>query len=283
MTSRQSWQKMKRQHVAAVEKLLRLNERWYMNACMRYLKNLKSKDSTIWILDDRDCLPAAIIIQYRQSLLPVLCGKKNIPVPDFLCSPFGIVSVHSLQGCTNDVLVIETALEKTGLYAREKRNYDIMCIEPGSNIALAADVPSGLVIRKPQRKDIDELAALHAAYELEEVLPAASEFNPSFSRLNFERIFLNEQMLVAELGGRLIGKINTNAVTFTRFQVGGVYVHPDCRGLGIAGRMAAAFVKSLLAQGRGISLFVNKTNLAARKVYLKIGFEISGDYSISYY
>jgi predicted GNAT family acetyltransferase len=130
---------------------------------------------------------------------------------------------------------------------------------------------------------MNALAALQAAYEREEVLPTASEFNATASRLNIERIFTREQMLVAELDGRLVGKINTNAITFTRYQVGGVYVLPDYRGKGIARRMAGAFIDSLIAQGRGISLFVKKTNHAARSVYQRIGFDILGDYRISYY
>jgi len=42
-------------------------------------------------------------------------------------------------------------------------------------------------------------------------------------------------------------------------------------------------VDSLAAQGRGISLFVNKTNTAARRVYQRIGFETTGDYRIDYF
>jgi predicted GNAT family acetyltransferase len=95
-----------------------------------------------------------------------------------------------------------------------------------------------------------------------------------------ERLFKTEQVLVAELDGRVVGKINTNAVTFTRRQIGGVYVHPDYRGMGIARRMAGEFASSLVS---GISLFVRKSNTAARNVYLGIGFEIAGDYRISYY
>jgi predicted GNAT family acetyltransferase len=47
--------------------------------------------------------------------------------------------------------------------------------------------------------------------------------------------------------------------------------------------MTTEFVESLTAQGRGVSLFVKKTNTAARRVYLRIGFEIMGDYRINYY
>jgi predicted GNAT family acetyltransferase len=65
--------------------------------------------------------------------------------------------------------------------------------------------------------------------------------------------------------------------------VGGVYVHPDFRGMGIARRMATEFAASLIGQGRGVTLFVKKSNLAARRLYASLGFVRCEDYRISYY
>jgi predicted GNAT family acetyltransferase len=271
------WKKMKKSQIAGAQELLKANERWCVNACGRFLKG----GSPVWILGGKKGVPSALVIQARQTLLPVLCDQEKVPQPRFLRSFFG-PHLHSLQGRKSDMLVMEKALEEMRLYAVEKKDYDIMCLDhPPLSCHLTA--PMNLVIRKPVPRDMDALAALHAAYEKEEVLPAASVFRPAASRRNIERIFAEEQILVAELGGYLIGKINTNAVTFTRCQIGGVYVHPDYRGLGIAGRMTFEFAVSLAAQGRGISLFVNKTNIAARRVYQRIGFEIMGDYRIDYF
>jgi predicted GNAT family acetyltransferase len=47
--------------------------------------------------------------------------------------------------------------------------------------------------------------------------------------------------------------------------------------------MTAAFAEALLAQGKGLSLFVKKRNAAACKVYRKIGFSSIADYRITYY
>jgi ribosomal protein S18 acetylase RimI-like enzyme len=273
------WRKIKKSQIAGAEELLRANERWCMNACGKFLKG----GSPVWVLGGKKGVPSALVIQARQTLLPVLCDQETVPPPRFLRSIFGgKVSLHSLQGRKDDALVMEKALEKMGLYALEKKDYDIMCLDHPP-ISCRSSAPLNLIIRKPVPEDMNALAVLHAAYEREEVLPAASEFRPAASRMNIERIFAEEQMLVAELGGSLIGKINTNAVTFTRYQIGGVYVHPDYRGLGIAGRMTFEFVESLAARGKGISLFVNKSNTAARRVYQRIGFEITGDYRIDYF
>jgi predicted GNAT family acetyltransferase len=82
---------------------------------------------------------------------------------------------------------------------------------------------------------------------------------------------------------RIVGKINTNAASFTRLQVGGVYVLPEYRGLGIGRRMTAAFTGELIQQGRGLTLFVKKNNPAARSIYDRAGFTAAADYRISYY
>jgi uncharacterized protein len=276
---RKSWLKMKKPQIAGVEEFLRANERWCMNACGRFLKG----GSSVWMLGGRKAPPSGLVIRSGRTLLPVLCDQETVPPPRFLRSILGgEVFLHSLQGRKDDVLVMEKALEEMRLYAAEKKDYDIMCIDHPP-VSRHITAPVNLVIRKPVPRDMDALAALHAAYEQEEVLPAASEFHPAASRQNIEHIFAEEQMLVAVLDGCLVGKINTNAVGFTRYQIGGVYVHPDYRGMGIAGRMTSEFVVSLAAQGRGISLFVKKSNIAARRVYLRIGFEIAGDYRIDYF
>jgi ribosomal protein S18 acetylase RimI-like enzyme len=272
-----SWRKIRKSPEAGARELLRANEQWCMNACGRFIKG-----SPVWALGRKDA-PSALVIDSRQTLLPVLCGQKTVPPPRFIRGIFGgKVSLHSLQGRKDDVLVMEKALEEMGLYAAEKIDYDIMRIDCPPMPCHSAS-PLNLVIRRPVPQDMNALAALHAAYEQEEVLPTAAEFNAAVSRMNIERIFAEEQMLVAALDGRLIGKVNTNAAAFTRCQIGGVYVHPDYRRLGIAGRMTSDFVKSLAVQGRGVSLFVKKTNTAARRVYLRTGFEILGDYRIDYF
>ena len=275
------WQKMKAQHAAAAEKLLQSQERWCMNACHRYL-NRESMKGRVWVLEGRGGELQALVVFVRQALLPVFRGLNKIPSPHFLWSLYGTVPIHSVQGITEDALVMEAALRTLGLPAAQSNDYDLMCIDGAPSDYQTAG-PAGLRIRKPETRDMDDLIQLHAGYEKEEVLTDSSDFNPVISRFHTERIIAQEQVLVAEIGGRLVGKINTNARAFTRCQIGGVYVHPDYRGRGIAQRMSGEFTASLAAQGLGVSLFVRKTNDSARRVYERIGFSQAGSYRVSYY
>jgi len=260
--------------------MLKHNERLCMNACGRYIRR-EALNGEVWTLHDEIGELSALIVHSGNGLMPIL-HVRNFPPPQFLCGLFGKIPVNSLQGKEDDVIRMEAEMEKMGLFASEKIDFDVMCIDRQPDTVQYAG-PAGLVIRKPQLSDMESLVALHAAYEKEEVLSSGKELNLSVSRMNTQKIFANQQMLVAELDGRLVGKINTNAVTFTRYQVGGVYVHPEYRGMRIAQKMAGEFIADLVSQGRGISLFVKKSNAAARSVYLNIGFETIGDYRINYY
>lgn len=252
-----------------------------MNACSRYI-NRESLKGEVWVLRDEAGEVSAVLVHAGQGLLLARRGLSRLFAPSFLRGFFGAVSIHSLQGKKCDVLDMETGMEKIGLFATEKIDFDLMCINRQPR-GFSSAGPARLTVRGPRADDLDSLVELHAAYEKEEVLSGGRELSPAVSRLHMEKIFAKEQMLVAEFGGRLIGKINTNAAAFTRYQVGGVYVHPDYRGMGIARRMAGEFVAGLVAQGRGISLFVKKSNPAARRVYQSIGFETIDNYRINYY
>jgi predicted GNAT family acetyltransferase len=171
-------------------------------------------------------------------------------------------------------------MTEMGLDVREGIDYDLMGLdrEPSRK-----NGPPGLILRRPGIMDMNGLFVLQAGYEKEEVIPRGAEFNPAACRLTLQHLMEEDQILAAELEGRLVGKINLSARSFSRCQIGGVYVHPDYRGRGIARRMIAEFIRPLLARGWGITLFVKKNNSAARAVYRGLGFEFCADYRISYY
>ncbi len=71
--------------------------------------------------------------------------------------------------------------------------------------------------------------------------------------------------------GQVIFKADLGAVTARTCQVQGVWVRPDLRGRGIATAALAAVVRHALTLAPNISLYVNDYNLAARRLYAKLG------------
>jgi ribosomal protein S18 acetylase RimI-like enzyme len=274
---------MRKRDTVLPESILRTQEPWCVAACGRFLKYRATHDP-VWTLRNKTGHVAALIVQSKQNLLPVFCGQQDIPPPRFLRGLFSGIEVHSVQGLRDDIIALEAAMMQLGLQKAERHiEYDLMCIDRPPNSYCLSAGPTDLIIRKPQFTDMDAFAALHAGYEQEEVLPEGAVFSPAASRMNTEQIMSGEQALVAELRGRIVGKINTSAASFTRLQIGGVYVNPQYRDRGIACRMVAEFVTALIAQGKGVSLFVKKSNPAARAVYARLGFKTLGDYWISYF
>jgi uncharacterized protein len=278
------WRKMKNRESEkkAAETLLRTNENRCVSACGRFL-SLDETKGHVWMLTGNKTNISALIIYCKGTVVPVLCGKKELPSPDFLKEFVKKKKIHSLQGQKEEVLVLENILKQMGAQTSDFFDYDLMSLDKQPDLKCFSSGPVNLVLRAPRLIDLDAIAPLQAAYEKEEVLPRGSSLSPATSRVNLAQIIAKGQILCVEINGRVVGKININAVSFTRYQVGGVYVHPDFRNKGIARRMAAEFIASLINTGRGVTLFVKKTNLHAQRLYAGLGFTISGDYRITYF
>jgi hypothetical protein len=274
------WRKIKSKDISRIENMLLDVESDYVSACARFLARVESRDS-IWLLGGKKNEISALVINSRSAFLPVFRGNKEIGDLKSLKGLLRKKEIHSVQGLKDEVIILEDVLNQNGAKISETNDYDLMLLDKQPRRGKSR--PSNLALRVPRMIDLDELAPLQAAYEKEEVLPAGSVFSPAASRVNIANIIANGRLLAARLDGRLVGKINVNAVSFTRYQVGGVYVHPDFRGMGIARCMAEEFISSLVSDGRGVTLFVKKNNVAARRLYLGLGFTVTGDYRITYY
>jgi ribosomal protein S18 acetylase RimI-like enzyme len=174
-------------------------------------------------------------------------------------------------------------MEGQGYFASERIDYVLMSLDSGPKPEALRAGPAGLVLRPPLPGDEGPLFDLQSVYEQEEVLPRNADFYAPACRLNLQHILSSESVLVAELDGQMVAKINTSAQSFTKYQIGGVYVRPDCRGRGICTKMTAVFAQGLLERGRGVTLFVKKRNKAAIKAYHKAGLRSLADYRITYY
>ena len=297
------WRKTESQELANAETWLRERERYCVAASARFLElkeNPHLSRCRVWrLLNEEKSRPSALLIQNRSSLFPVFgfgsCiphnnTPVNIPGPRFLSRFLGKVNIHSVHGLKEDAELLESLMEEQGYFAAERIEYHLMSLDidpffhPSDKIPETAlrQIP-GLVLRKPEPKDEEQLFKLQAVYEQEEVLAKKSVFNPAACRLGLSKLLQKQEVLVSQLDGQVVGKINTSAASFTRLQIGGVFVRPDYRGLGIGAAMSLTFTQKLLEKGKGLTLFVKKRNIAAQKIYKKAGFSVIADYRISYY
>ncbi|MDR2662899.1 MAG: GNAT family N-acetyltransferase [Treponema sp.] len=232
----------------------------------------------------------ALLMYSRRTLYPVFhlprdaAGEfmaRGVSLPPFFSLIQSGAPLHAMQGLAEDVDLLEISLNRKGFFASSSCDYELHSFDgilPRDDRGLP-----GLVIRRPEAADIDCLFPLQQDYEVQEVIPEGAVFNPAVCRRTLELLVGEGTMLIAELEGRIAGKININAQSFTRFQIGGVYVIPQLRNLGIARAMTAALIRKYGPLKQKFSLFVKKTNVPARRVYRSIGFAKIADYRINYY
>ncbi|MDR1867550.1 MAG: GNAT family N-acetyltransferase [Treponema sp.] len=257
-----------------MEQFLRRHERRCVAACSLYLHN----EASVWALSTGTTIDS-LIVQAGGLLFPIL--RSHISTLPFLKPIITDRSFVTVNGLKADVSIVEQVLRMYNVSAFDRRDYDLM--ELNQRPVLPQSLPVHIHVRKAAKTDINELFPLQAAYEREEVLPRGSAFNPSLCRLNLEHILNTEQVLVAEYDSHIIGKVHTNAASFSRIQIGGVYVFPAYRRRGIAKLLCGVFAQSYIEKGIGVSLFVNKQNESAQKLYRCLGFQPIADYRVCYF
>jgi GNAT superfamily N-acetyltransferase len=281
------------------ETFLKSNEMYCVAACARFRSLNYFKDS-VWLLEAGGKSASALLLHSRQTLFPVFNGQQ-VPVPELMRRFLWSRPINAIQGLRADTEIMENALSPLGYRKTDYVDYDLMAIKKPFGHADAdvqaaeraseraagraterASAPDGLVIRKPAHGDFPALLSMQKAYDLEEVLPPGSALDESKCRLVLRGIIERGNLLVAEMDGVLVGKINTNAASYSCLSVGGVYVRPAFRNRGIALCMITALLDSLCEKTDAFTLFVKKSNTAARSVYRRAGFATIADYRISY-
>ncbi|MDL2228993.1 GNAT family N-acetyltransferase [Treponema sp. OttesenSCG-928-L16] len=276
-----SWRKADKERLPQAEAFLKEREQYCVAACSRYLR--RGGRDHLWYLPDREGRIRNLLFHSRRSLFPILLDSEMIPPPPFMGRFLRSYPIHLIQGLSADVRIFEHFMDCEAYKPSDAFDYYLMKLDVPPAAETLLKGPPGISFRIPEPGDTDGLFPLQEAYEKEEVLPRGAIFNPVSSRLSLEHIIRNERSLIAELDGRIVGKINTNARSFSRCQIGGVYVLPPYRGRGIGTCMTARFADMLIKEGWGLSLFVKQRNTAASALYRRLGFSLAGDYRIVYY
>jgi predicted GNAT family acetyltransferase len=281
MNKKRRWRHTTKKDAAALAAFLKEREPYCVAACSRML-HYPSHNEIRGLFSAGGTLEAVLLF-FHQSFFPVFKGNPAIPIPLFLSYHLLMNPIHAVQGLAADAVIFENAVARLGRIPRETRDYDLMELVQEPSLECFSAGPPALEIRKPVPEDINEMFYLQAAYEQEEVLPKGVDLDLPGCRFSTERIIRRNHSFAAVLDGRIVGKINSSAASYNYRQIGGVYVLPEYRGRGIAQRLGSVFARTVLAEGKKITLFVKKQNVAAKKVYANLGFTVIGDYRISYY
>jgi predicted GNAT family acetyltransferase len=280
MNNNYRWLPAKRHDFASIERFLREHESFCTAPVSKYKKGLQKSDK-VWKLCGEDGIMQALLLYSNRAVYPIFNTIDPVPVLPFWRLPFTQYPVYAIQGCTPDVLQIENMLAHRGQKPSDPKDFYLMTLDVLPSFPQKQD--ARLIVRKPNADDYQNIYELHKQYEIEEVIPKNGFFNPASCKHNVQSMMRNDQMIVGELDGRLVAKANINADSYSRYQIGGVFVDPAFRCNGYASQVVSLFCEQLIREGRGVTLFVNKTNTAAQKVYEKLGFKVISGYRITYY
>jgi RimJ/RimL family protein N-acetyltransferase len=188
--------------------------------------------------------------------------------------------VHSIMGIGSSVRAIEALLP---LPPTNRIEYFLMTLPRTSLRPLMPSTLAGLLVRRADPFDAEELFPLQKGYELEEVVITPSHFSDA-QCMKLLKTSLREQLVfVVEQDGTLTAKAATNARGYGVDQIGGVYTVPTERGKGLGGLVVAELLRTVFAEKQAACLFVKKHNRPALALYDRLGFTPVNDYVISYY
>lgn len=127
-------------------------------------------------------------------------------------------------------------------------------------------------IRRATGDDVSALRELYAAFdaELPDVEYAETDLEQELREV--EEIIRDDVAFVAEHDGRLVGFALAKQRDPRDVRLSDLYVVPEARRRGVAGRLVAAVAAAHRDRAQYLSLEVTTQNAAARAVYARWGF-----------
>jgi GNAT superfamily N-acetyltransferase len=241
-------------------------------------------------------LEMAVLLSSSGTAFPVLGGSFDDGGPSSLVALQRLSASRTVRawrpsacvGASDHVNALISALHWKQALAVE---YDAMNLPPGtygqhgrSSLPGSRAAVSGIAeYRRATMADLDSLYPLAAAYEKSEVMTVMHTFDPAVCRATQAKNLKTQLVYLATMHGRVVARAQTNARGWIFDQIGGIFVDPEFRGLGLGRGVVDALVSNLADRGRGVSLFVKKSNDVARSLYLNLGFQRNRDYRVSYF
>lgn len=195
---------------------------------------------------------------------------------------------HQVRGFHGPHALVVAARAALGLAARPAQ---IDAREDLFSLALAdlrvpAPLADGQVVcRRPVADDAEALARFGAGYSVEALGGDDGPVTPDeIAKLRRQIIAGESPSWVLAADGAPVAMMRFTAELPDTVQIGGVYTPPALRARGYARAVVAGGL--LDARARGVKrsvLFTDENNVAARRAYLALGYQIVGDYSIVHF
>jgi len=133
-----------------------------------------------------------------------------------------------------------------------------------------------ITYRSATAADFDFLFALHEASMRLYVEETFGPWDEEFQRAYFQDHFFPSEVNIILLDGQMVGMLRVQERTEETF-LAAIEILPGWQRRGIGTRVIRALVNDASARGKPVALMVLKTNIAARSLYQRLGFGITGE------
>ena len=188
-----------------------------------------------------------------------------------------VVSVRHLVDAFWGSMVEHTTLPSLSARLSSPQFMYVLRREHWLEHALKPVAPTGL--RLARAGDLDAVFLASAAMHQEETLENPLDDNPELFRNHVRHRIETGRTFVWFDNHQIIFKADVSAQSAYGAQVSGVYTSPSMRGQGVATRAMRALCELWMKKGvPRVTLYVNQSNIPARRVYEKVGFTFHSHY-----
>jgi len=143
--------------------------------------------------------------------------------------------------------------------------------------------PNIVGLRQATPEDLEHVVRAQADMALETSGVNPLQKDPVGFRQRYLQRIDNGRVWVLMRNGRLLFKADVIADTPQATYIEGVYVSPEERGKGLGRSCLTTLGRIFLERTNAIYLFVEAENTRTRSFYLKLGFNVAGQYDLLYF
>ncbi len=281
-----NWRPMRNVYYQQLIKMLK-NDEWGHVALASRLKDSDGvffgniADGRIWLLENDGIIYGCLYISRQGSVFPVFDPEK-LGMPEKQALRKILMSqrhrIYLVQGMMPRVSLVDELL---GMHPSRERNYRLLTCSSPANGTKEIGLP--VKIRPASTADVRLLWPLERGYLIEEVIEEGSQLNEDLAKRRLHHALKTHLIYCTLLHELPVAKAGTNGRGWKYDQIGGVFVSPTYRNLGLGRLVMMELLKTIEKMHRQACLFVDISNKPALHLYTSIGFVDRGGYRISYW